>query len=158
MANVTVGRPWDVLGSRIAGHSGFQRVERDHLRSSVDELLIVADVVRMVVGIEHIFDRQVRDGFDFLHHPVVVLVTLILGVDDDQSIRGHADQRVGAAARDHIEVRLQQTDLFDRRSSLSAAFSSPPGGPCAETIIVATSAAVSVFIFHMRISVLQFTF
>ena len=45
--------------------------------------------------------------------PGEVHVARVLGVDDDHPVGRDAHQRVGAAAGDHVEVRLQLADLLD---------------------------------------------
>ena len=101
----------------------LQRVEADDLRARVDELLVVADVIRMMVRVDHVLHRQLRDRADLLHQPLVVLVARELRIDDDQALGRHANERVRAGAGDQVEIGLELSDLLDdlTRGSTAAA-------------------------------------
>ena len=126
MANVCVGRPRNLLRPRIAGHERLQRLERDDRCAGIDELLVGADMIRVVLRVDDVLDRQGRDRPDLFHQPVEVLVAGILRVDDDQAFGGDTDERVRAAAGHHVEVRLQLPDLLDRLPCAAASAAALP--------------------------------
>ena len=110
--------PGIVLGPRVARHVRLQRLERDDLRAGVDELLVLADMIRVVLRVDA---RTSPAG----SRPIVissisaveVLVAGILGVDDDASPSGVTRISVLAPlAGDHVEVRLELPGSF--RSSV----------------------------------------
>ena len=76
--------------------------------------LFIIGVIGVMVRVEHVLHRQRRDRRDLLHQPAIVLVARILRVDDDEPVRGDADERVGPSARHHIEVGRELPDFLDR--------------------------------------------
>src|SRR5687768_8544966 len=103
----------------------FQRLQRDDLRAGVEELLVVSDVIGMMLRVDDEPYRQAGNRSDLFHHAVVVLIAGILGVDDDQALGRDANQRVRTATGNHVEVRLELTDLLYRLPGPAPAPSSP---------------------------------
>ena len=60
------------------------------------------------------FTGSFETDADLLHEPLVVLVARELGIDDDEPLRGDADERIRAGASDHVEIRLELANLLDR--------------------------------------------
>src|SRR6202012_1626084 len=71
--------------------------------SSVQESLVVAGVILVVVGDDEVFDRFIRGAFDEGHQVVVVRLTGKLAVYQNDAFAGNAECRVAACAGDQIE-------------------------------------------------------
>src|SRR6267142_629631 len=113
----------NILRPRIILHPRFQSFKRQDLSAGIDELLVIADVIGMMLRIDDIFHRLVRDRPDLFHYPVVVIafrscwwIWRIFRIDDDQALSRNPDKSVCSASDDLVEIRLQHLDLFDSLS------------------------------------------
>ncbi len=90
----------------------------NHLRPSGDEAVVVAGVIGVMVRDDDDLHGLRRHRTNLFHQAIVVGFARELGVHEDDALVGHAHDRVGSAARHHVETGLQH---LDRLNGLAAA-------------------------------------
>ena len=98
---------------------------RHYLHARVQESLVVAAVIGMMMRDDEVLDGLIGDTLDERHQSVVIRLAWKFAVYDDQALAGDADQAIGAGAGDHEEPRL---DLLD---GLRLRAPRPPGAGAA---------------------------
>jgi hypothetical protein len=82
----------------------------DDLRPGSLEGPDIAAVILVMVGDEHIPHGCLRYGPDLFQQRLVVVLTEVLGIDDDQPLVGGADRGVTTETGDHVKARLDFLD------------------------------------------------
>jgi hypothetical protein len=90
---------------------------RHYLHARIQEPLVVAAVIGMMMRDDEVLDGLIGDTFDERHHGVVIRLARKFAVDDDQALAGDSDQAIGAGAGDHEKPRLHLLDGLRLRST-----------------------------------------
>ena len=81
-----------------------------HLHARIQESLVVAGVIGMVMSDDEVLDGLIGDALDQRHQCIVVRLAGKLSIHQDQSLAGHPKRGIAACAGDHIQPGLHLLD------------------------------------------------
>ena len=110
----------------LAGHHiGAGVLLGQDLDTGIEHFLVSAGVVAVLVGVEHVFDGLVSDGFDFRHDIRVVALEFV--VDHNHAFIRDVNGHVSAVPDDGVEVIFHFLDSESGGGSLRGLGTRHPG-------------------------------